>query len=165
MNIVYGHKQAAVYYHSGIEQFDKVFGNENYIKCGYICTLMANTNAISICCVRFNSIGVGDMGVAHINKNSILSFEEFESNHLEVVKVEALKHQAKALFKKGFGLLGAVTGMVAEQFTNVNTHHVTGVTFILNYTDSQSVKKSITLYSSEEDQYLVRLFLASYFEK
>ena len=164
INSVYDHQQATVYYEKGIDYFDNAFKHENYIKAGYLCTLMASENTISLFFLRYNGEKIADLGVAHIKRLNITSYEEIESDNLEVVKKEELKHKAKYMHRRGAGIIGSVSGLIAEKFVSANTHIVSGGKFILHYIDEHENLKSIILYSSEEDRFYVQLFLNTYYK-
>lgn len=118
---VFGHKQAIAYYESGVAEFDKIFKPDGYVKNGYVATLLARENGVSLILVKFSGSDVNDIGFAHINREDIINSEEVEAENLEIVQKEEVKHKAKYMMKRGTGLLGAVTGLVTEKFVSANT--------------------------------------------
>ncbi len=172
---VYGHPQAHIYYEKGIPEFDAILDYENYIKEGYLCTLLANENDISIFLAKLKGEKISDFGVASINRKNILSFDELESNDLLIVKEEESKHKTKSMLKtgtkmafSGAGLLGGivVNAINSSGGTSVdaNTELSKGAKFILKYKDINDEEKSIVFYSSERSRYKVQLFLNTYYK-
>ena len=148
----YGRPQAHFYYENGISEFDRIFNSENYIKAGYVCTMLARVDEMSIFCAKFKGDNLLDFGVARINRKNILSFDVLEIDNLLVVKEEDSKHKAKSKLKTagkiafaGGGLIG---GAIADAIfstegksVNANTEFVNGVKFILKYKDSNGFEK------------------------
>ena len=172
---VYGHPQAHIYYENGISEFNKIFNSESYIKAGYICTLLASENEMSIFFVKLKGEKISDFGVASINRENILSFDEQESQNLLVVKEEDSKHKTKSRFKTGAKIAFSGAGLLGDAVINTinltggtsidaNTELVKGVKFILRYKDVNSLENSIVLYSSERSRHKVQLFLNTYYK-
>jgi|LSQX01.2.fsa_nt_gb hypothetical protein len=171
----YGRPEAHFYYEKGISEFDRIFNSENYIKAGYVCTMLANVGEMCIFCAKFKGEDISDFGVARINRKNILSFDVLESDNLLVVKEDDSKHKAKSKLKTvgkiafaGGGLIG---GAIADAIVstegksvNANTELVNGAKFILNYKDKDGIEKSIVLYCSERNHHLVQLFLNTYYK-
>lgn len=171
---VYGHPQAHVYYEKGISEFEKIFNSENYIKAGYLCTLLASENGMSIFFVKLNGENVSDLAVASINRKNILSFDELESDNLQIVKEEETKHKLKSRLKTGAKIAFSDSGLLGGAVVNAlnlaggavdsNTEHVKGAKFILKYTGSNGLENCIVLYSSERSRHKVQLFLNTYYK-
>ena len=172
---VYGHPQAHVYYEKGISEFDKIFNLENYIKAGYICNLIASENEMAIFIVKLKGENISDLGVACINRENILSFDELESNNLLVVKQEEAKHKTKSRLKMGTKMAFSGSGLLGDAVINAinitgrtsvdaNTELVKGAKFILRYKNSNGLENSIVLYSSERSRHKVQLFLNTYYK-
>ena len=172
---VYGHPQAHVYYEKGIPEFDKIFNSEIYINAGYICNLNSCENEIGIFLLKIKGDKILDLGVARINRENILSFDEIESNQLLVVKEEETKHKTKSRVKTGIkmafggsGLLGDVVinaiNNTGGTSVNANTELVKGAKFTLRYINSKGLENSFVLYSSERSRHKVQLFLNTYYK-
>ena len=172
---VYGHPQAHLYYEKGISEFDKIFNSENYIKAGYICNLNASENEVAIFFLKIKGEKISDLGVACINRENILSFDELESDNLLVVKQEEAKHKTKSNLKMGVKMAFSGSGLLGDTVINAinltgrtsvdaNTELVKGVKFILRYKDSNGLENSIVLYSSERSRHKVQLFLNTYYK-
>ena len=172
---VYGHPQAHFYYEKGISEFDRIFNSENYIKAGYLCTMLACVNEMNIFCIKRKGDKLADFGVARINRKNILSLDVLESDNLFVVKEEADKHKPISRLKQdaniafsNVGLLGGIVidavNLTGGTSVNANTELVKGAKFILRYKDSNGLENSIVLYSSERDRHLVQLFLNTYYK-
>lgn len=158
------HHQAQVYYHSGIPEFDKLFYPEGYIKLGYVCQLLASIDGITLYFSRKVRDETRELAGAHIHRSNILDYEIEDSNNLIFVKEEFLKHKAKLLGKSAFGLVGSLTGHIADEFTVVNTEEYEGHKLTLNYKNEQGTKENLVLYCSSEFSHNVTLFLNTYWK-
>lgn len=163
---VYDHKQSTIYYKSGIPEIEKLFENKEYVKLGYVSTMIAQEKGISIFFAKFWRDKTSELAVAHIERDKILRFEEMKSNNLEVVKREEAKHKAKYMLKNGAGLLGSITGLIGEKKgVSANTFFTTGTIYKLYYLDKENKEKCIEMYSSNEFEHSSHLFLNTYYKK
>ncbi|PRP66660.1 CFI-box-CTERM domain-containing protein [Nonlabens agnitus] len=158
------HHQAQVYYDSGIPEFDKLFYPEGYIKLGYVCQLLASIDGITLYFSKKVRDETRELAGAHIHRTNILDYETEENNNLVFVKEEFLKHKAKLLGKSAFGLVGSLTGHIADEFTVVNTEEYEGHKLTLNYENEQGAVQKLVLYCSSEFLPNITLFLNTYWK-
>jgi hypothetical protein len=162
---VYNHIQAKIYYQEGISEIENEFRPSNYIDKGYVCTLIAHKDAISIIFIKYKGADPVDMGIAYIDRSKIIDFEENPSTDLIVVKKEEGKHSQKNFGRKAFAGASVLISAVSDQFVSVNTHQVNGVKYKLYYQSKFGEKEHLTLYSSDEYKNDVTLFLNTYYKK
>ncbi len=162
---VYNHIQARIYYHKGLTEIENVFRPSNYIDKGYVCTLIAHKDAISIIFLKYKGVDPVDMGIAYIDRSKIIGFEENPSSDLIVVKKEEGKYSRKNFGRKAFAGASVLISAVSDQFVSVNTHQVNGVKYKLYYQSKFGEKEHLTLYSSDEYKNDVTLFLNTYYKK
>lgn len=162
---VYNHIQSRIYYDEGLTEIEDVFHPSNYIDKGYVCTLIAHKDAISIIFLKYKGVDPVDMGIAYIDRSKIIGFEENQATDLIVVKKEEGKHSRKNLGRKAFAGASVLISAASDQFVSVNTHHVNGVKYKLYYENKFGEKEHLTLYSSEEYKNEATLFLNTYYKK
>lgn len=158
------HHQAKLYYDSGLPEFDELFKPEGYIKLGYVCQLLSTKDGISLYLTKRVKDYTEELAAAHIHRSSIIDYEIQEANNLTFVKRENLKHKAKLLGRSAFGLVGSVTGLIADNFTIVNTEKLRGYVIRLNYINKEASLSNLTLYCSSEFSYEITLFLNTYWK-
>lgn len=162
---VYNHIQSRVYYKEGISEIENVFRPSNYIDKGYVCTMVAHKDSISIIFIKYKNADPVDIGIGYIERSKILGFEEKQASDLTVVKNEENKHQAKNAGRKVFGATGVIGGVIGDQFVSVNTEKVNGLEYLLYYQGSSGQKEHLTMYSSNEYKNDTTLFLNTYYKK
>lgn len=162
---VYNHIQSRVYYQDGLTEIENIFRPSNYIDKGYVCTLVAHKDAISIIFLKYKGVDPVDAGIAYIDRSKIIGFEEEIASNLTVVKREEGKHSRKNFGRKAFAGASVLISSVSDQFVSVNTHQVNGVKYKLYYQNKFGDKDSLTLYSSDDYKSDVTLFLNTYFKK
>jgi hypothetical protein len=162
---IYDHKQSTIYYKSGIPEIDKLFGDKGYVKQGYVSTMLAQENGVSIFFCKYWRDQLEELAVAHIQREKILRFEEVKSQNLEVVKREEAKHKAKYMLKNGAGLVGSLTGVAGEKLgVSANTYNTAGTIYKLYYLDKSQNERCIEMYSAEDFEHSSQLFLNTYFK-
>lgn len=161
---VYDHMQATIYYQSGLIDIDIHFGDKGYIKSGYVCTMASYTNVVSIIFFKYVREVAKDMGIVIIERSKVIRYEQEPATNLTVVKKEATAHKTKYVLKRGIGVIGALGGVVADQFINVNTETVNGMKFKLFYKDANDIEQFIVLYSPDEHVHKTILFLNTYYK-
>ena len=162
---VSNHIQSRIYYDEGLTEIEDVFRPSNYIDKGYVCTLIAHKDAISIIFLKYKGVDPVDMGIAYIDRSKIIGFEENPAADLIVVKKEEDKHSRKNFGRKAFAGASVLISAVSDQFVSVNTHKVDGVKYKLYYENKFGEKEHLTLYSSEEYKNDATLFLNTYYKK
>jgi hypothetical protein len=161
---IYEHFQATIYYKSGLTDIDNFFEDKSYIDKGYVCTLISSENGISILFAKYKRSDIIDMGVCHIERSKILSYEEQPATELTVVKREETKHKAKYMGKRAFGLVSSVTRLIADEVVVVNKDKTNGSVFKLKFKNDKNIEKTIILYSSDEFKHNTSLFLNTYYK-
>lgn len=162
---VYEHRQPKVYYEGGVNQIDDYFSPNNYLQHGYVPTLYAYANYVSIYFMMWVRSNMVDLGVIHFYRDKISRYEIIEANDLEVIKTESFKHEAKYLFKN-MGLVGSTISVFGtDKIINVNTKRISGIRYKLYYFDEENIERCVSLYSSPENKNEVVLFLNTYFKK
>lgn len=162
---VYNHIQSKIYYKVGLPEIENVFRPSNYIDKGYVCTLIAHRDAISIIFLKYKNAEPVDIGIAYIERSNILNYEENPASDLKVVKKEENKHSRKNFGRKAFAVTSVLISAVADQFVSVNTHQVNGIQYKLYYQSKFGEKEHLTLYASDEHKNNVTLFLNTYFKR
>lgn len=161
---VYEHMQATIYYDNGLPEIDTHFGSSGYINSGYVCNLISYLDVISIVFLKYVRDTPKDMGMFMIERSKITRFEQETATNLTIVKREEAAHKAKYVLKRGIGVIGALGGVVADQFVSVNTELVNGVKFKLFYKDTKDIEQCIIMYSSDEQKHKTILFLNTYYK-
>lgn len=161
---IYDHKQSTIYYKYGISEIENKFGEKGYIGQGYVTTLVAHENAISIFFLKYLKDKITELSVAHIDRKQIVRFEEKKTSNLIVVKREDTKHKAKYMLKNSTGLLGSLTGLATENKVSANTEEVDGVLYSLFYKDTNGKEQEIIMYSSNEFADKSNLFFNTYYK-
>lgn len=162
---VYNHIQSKIYYQDGLTEIENVFRPSNYIDKGYVCTLIAHKDAISLIFLKYKGVDPVDIGIAYIDRSKIIGFEENPASDLIVVKKEEGKHSMKNIGRKAFAATSVLISAVSDQFVSVNTHQVNGIKYKLYYQNKFGKKEHLTIYSSDEYKNDVTLFLNTYFKK
>lgn len=162
---VYNHIQSRIYYQEGLTEIENVFRPSNYIDKGYVCTLIAHKDAISIIFLKYKGEDVVDIGIAYIDRSKIIGFEENPASNLKVVKKEESKHYRKNFGRKAFAGSSVLISAVSDQFVSVNTHQVNGFKYELYYQNKFGEKGRLIFYSSDEYKNDVTLFLNTYYKK
>lgn len=146
---IFDHRQALFYYKSGIELIDKLFNN--YIKDGYVYEIVFAEKGIGVGFSKYHLKVRDDFALFQIRRNRILDVTTRKSSNLEIVKLEKNKHLVKGLSKRAFGVIGILTGVIAESIPiKENTEFVDGVIFDLRYINKDNVESTLSLYCSEE---------------
>lgn len=161
---VYENIQATIYYESGLQEIDYYFREKDYITSGYVCSLIAFENGISIIFSKYKRNQISDMGICHIERSRIIRFDQYPANDLIVVKREETKHKAKYMGKQAFGLLSSVTKLVADEIVSVNTQRMNGSKYTLIFKDKNEQERNMIFYSSDEFMHETSLFLNTYYK-
>lgn len=162
---VYDHKQSTIYYKSGNKKIDNIFGENGYIKQGYVTSMVADENGMRILFVKFFRNDVVEIANVCIDRDSITKLEMIPYDGLEFVKNEDAKHKAKYMLKNGTGIIGGLVGLAGEKYgLSANTYLGNGFLFKLFYLNEENSEEYIEMYCSEENKVEILYFLGIYYK-
>lgn len=158
------HMQAVIYYKSGIKLIDECF--ENYIKDGYVSEIFFHDKAIVFYLNKYKYKWIDDQGLFILRRSDIISIKEYETPNVEVVKFEKGKHIAKAMGRRGFGLVGSLIGLLGDNIeTKENTTFEPGVMFEVQYLDSNKNISILKYYCTQRVYSEIGPFFLTYIQK
>lgn len=160
------HKQALIYYKSGLNEVDKVFQDSYYFRHGYICEINFQVNGVVLYFNKYeyNSDYIKDFGMFIINRESLIEYNEYESEPLEFVKFEQYKHRMKYMTRKAFGLTGELVAAIGKKVDKLeNTYYSPAIIFNVKYYDQNNEIKTIEFYTLKEYSDEMRIIFNMFF--
>lgn len=140
------HKQAIIYYLSGVPDIDNFFKPQDYIDNGFVVEVRFHDKAMVIYFIKYRGSQLVDIANVTIYNKYILDYDMEKHRSLKFVKFERGKHMAKSLGRSIFGVLGSSIGVLTEGMQSVNTILLEGVIFNLYYENKSGEKDKIQLY-------------------
>ena len=152
-----------IYYHSGSELIDNLIGND-YTYDGYISTIFATIPTIGFQFMDVHNFKVNDFGFFHINRDSILNFEEITNQSKEIIDLSKCKDNFRFI-RNATGLVGRGISNAIDRKKAFPMIVKNGSIYNLQYLDNNGLENTLQIFVENEHTSMVRIFLNTYYKK
>lgn len=151
-----------IYYHSGSDLIDNMIGSD-YTYDGYISTIFATIPTVGLQFMDVHNFKVNDFGLFHINRESILSFDETKNQNKEIIDLSKCKDNLRFM-RNAAGLVGRGISNAIDRKKAFPMIVKNGSIFNLRYIDKNELENTLQIFVENEHSSLVRIFLNTYYK-